>query len=655
MNHFSKVGRVVIVSILILAMLVPLFGCSDSSTTIQNGEEVSPSAPIEEQNQVEQNTQDIEESTAPDNQSPTPDQTPEVENEEPDDSESDFAMEESDDLSSTQRNSINMLNYMTVLAQEINEEQGDQLFLESAYSSLVNDIYPNAVDLQTQAQITKLMNTINNYRMIAVKRARLEYIYEQNRAQALRKAIPNPIGILSAVQSGSMLKAAAAVLYMAIDSASSYQSATSQADLQFLKDGWELDDAASAELHSSTVDALTYMLNMVRNYDLPGDYALNQESVKNFVLWSGKPDSQLVSKIAWMESHQSTYQRFGPYWLELAREYYDAGDYGNSLAAVREYESVTTRIFRKDVDYAGVLPQAIVSAKETLGTQEYIEIAGQYCSRILDNTKDSDWGLRYFAAQTYMDLYALSEDMSYLEAAYKIAFDNVNVLVDEQRSLNSAYLSDLEEIKVEKDASKREKTETRKYNKLLKEERKIALPPVNEALYLNCDLLFALVERLQKPADEQKRIEAILHENGDNLFLPVLLDNRFWFPERSAGLNSDNLDVSFDGQNLSIPAAYLTDRSVISAEITGANGEKSLDDWKVVKVKRNSSGDVSAFETVLISQTGANYSYKAGDVVKITVTPVADSPEEYFEFEYHAVSAKKLIVFNGIEFERVVE
>ncbi len=51
------------------------------------------------------------------------------------------------------------------------------------------DIYPNAVDTKTQAQITSRMDTIDGYRMIAEKRRRLEYIYEQNRAQAMRQAM----------------------------------------------------------------------------------------------------------------------------------------------------------------------------------------------------------------------------------------------------------------------------------------------------------------------------------------------------------------------------------------------------------------------------------------------------------------------------------
>ena len=75
--------------------------------------------------------------------------------------------------------------------------------------------------------------------MINVKRKRLEYLYEQNRAQALRQAIPNPVGLLSAVQSGSLLKGAVSVIYMAVDSASSYTAVSSQADLQYLQGGWE--------------------------------------------------------------------------------------------------------------------------------------------------------------------------------------------------------------------------------------------------------------------------------------------------------------------------------------------------------------------------------------------------------------------------------
>lgn len=102
-------------------------------------------------------------------------------------------------ITTTQRNSINILNYITFLSQEINDAKDSRVFLETAYSALINNTYPNAVDARTQAQITSLLDTLEGYRMITVKRERIEFIYEQNRAQALRQAIPNPLALLSVV------------------------------------------------------------------------------------------------------------------------------------------------------------------------------------------------------------------------------------------------------------------------------------------------------------------------------------------------------------------------------------------------------------------------------------------------------------------------
>ena len=563
--------------------------------------------------------------------------------------------DEDDGVTPTMRNSINMLNYMTSLTQQINEQKGNQLFLETAYNSFDN-LFPNSVDIKTQAQITSLMDTVQGYRMISVKRDRLKYIYEQNRAQALRQAIPNPIGLLSAVQSGSTLKIAASVLYMAVDSATSYQAATSQADLQFIKEGWELDDAESNELHESTKNALNYMYDMVRDYDIPGDYALNKGAVDNFVSWSGKPDSQLERKISWFETNQDTYSQFGPYWLEMAKDYYNYEDYSKCLDAVKHYESISTRIFRKDIDYATVLPMAIIAAKETMNKDDYVKCATDYCELIHENTEDKDWTLRYFVAQIYMDLYSLTKNDSYMDEAYKIARENVVVLVDEQKELNSTYLADIKESKADKDATKREKEEVKKYNKLIKEERKIAVPPVSEALYLNSDLLFALAQKRNIDTTEKRKIEAILHENGENIFLTKALDDRFWFDNMSESIDTDTIKVSYDENSFTIPASCVTDRSIIKVNITGSNGTTTLDDWTVSEVKRpKGSKDCSDFIVSFKSKTGRNYKYKDGETVTITVTPVEETSDEHMDFTYNVIETKKAVIIKDVKFERATK
>lgn len=484
----------------------------------------------------------------------------------------------------------------------------------------------------------------------------VQYIYEQNKAQALRQAIPNPMGLLSAVQSGSTLKAAASILYMAVDAKSSYDAASSQADLQFLKDGWELDDQTADELHNSTKNALNYMYNMVRDYDLPGDYALNDESVEAFVSWTAKEN--LVSKISWLESNQKTYEQFGSYWLELVKDYYDAENYAQCLDALNHYEKVSTRIFRKDLDYAQVLPMAIISARETMSENQYVEFADKYCDLILANTKkysdseDFDWSKRYFVAQIYLDLYAKTNNAAYLESAYNIAFENVNILADSQKELNKTYLAEVKQIEKKKGATKREKKEVKEYNKALKDERKIALPPVNESLYLNCDLLFALADKLDISQLEKDKIDSILHDNNKQMFLTKALDNRFWFDHKNDMVKAKDITLEFNGKKLVVPATCVTDRSSIIVSVKRGKKKHVIKDWKVKEVVRPKNSKVSDFEVTYESEKGSKYKYQDGDAITITIVPVSETPEENLVFTYNAKAEKVAFVFNHIAFER---
>ena len=551
-------------------------------------------------------------------------------------------------LTTTQRNSINMLNYITVLTQAINESSGSRVYLESAQSSLLNNIYPNAVDTKTQSQINNLWRTIDNYRMIAVKRDRLEYIYEQNRAQALRQAIPNPLGLLSAVQSGSILKGAVSVLYMAVDAKTSYDAASTQADLQHLQNGWELDDAEATELSNSQLNLLNYMLDMVRNNDFPGEYALTVDAVTDFVKW--KNETNLTRKINWFVANEETYCEFRTYWLELAKSYYLDNQYRNCLSAFEKYEEVATRIFRKDNDYAEIIPMAIVSAKSTMSKTKYVDFAEKYVAILLKNCADDDWLLRYFAAQIYVDLYGITSQRAYLAEAYDIAYENVNELVDVQIALNDAYLADIKEIKADKDASKREKQEIKEYNKYLQKKRDTELPPVNEAFYLNCDLLFALAEEMNVSYAKKNDIDVTIHENGAPVFLTEALDNRFWARKNIPAIDPDDIGVEFNGKKLLIPASCLTDRFAVTVSISGGT---VLDDWKVEKVDRpKDSADCSDFLVTLVSEKGKDYEFSAGEAITITVTPIADTPEENLQFVFDVVATKTLWVINGIEFER---
>ena len=559
------------------------------------------------------------------------------------------------DLTSKQKNAVNMLNYIMTITQEINNSKESRLYLESAYSSLINNSDPGLIDTRTQERITNILDTLEQYRMIAEKRERLRYIYEQNRAQALRQAIPDPVGLLSAVSSGNILKSAASVIYMAVDAASSYQNAVTQTDLQYLQDGWQLEDEEAQELHNSRKSTFEYMVDMVRENSLPGEYALNENAVNDFVEWKDK--TNLTSKIQWLESNESTYEKFGPFWLELAKSYYESEEYDKCLDAIKKYEGISVKIFRKDYDYAEALPMAIVSAKEIRDKNVYIQTAREYSEVILSNADGENWALRYFVAQIYLDLYKQTGSKEYLQKAYDIALNNVNVLVESQKELNLAYLSDIQEVFVNKEAEDedREKKEVKQYNKLLKAQRKVELPPVDEALYLNCDLLFALAEQLDISVDEQKKIDAILHENGEPVFLTQALDEKFWFESADKKLDVQNIDIDFDGKTLKIPAVCIADRSRITVSVDGSSGNQTFQDWTVKKVYRPKGADCSDFIVIFTSETAKKYKYESGDKIAVQITPVAESADEILEYDYKATVIQKAFAFKTISFERAAK
>lgn len=166
-------------------------------------------------------------------------------------------------------------------------------------------------------------------------------------------------------------KLAAAIVYMAVDSISSYTAYTKETDLQYLKDGWALDDDEAEVLHSSRKGTFSYMISMVRDNDLPGDLTLTENAVEELIEW--KNNDNTVGRIRFLESNQNTYQSYGGYWLILAESYYANGNYAKSLDALASYEGLEARIFRRDYELAKILPLMISAAEKIYSIHKYTD------------------------------------------------------------------------------------------------------------------------------------------------------------------------------------------------------------------------------------------------------------------------------------------
>lgn len=549
-----------------------------------------------------------------------------------------------DGLTAEQRNSIAMLNYLATLTQQINASRNSRMFLEEAYASLINNTNPEEVNELTESHLCSLLDTIEEYRVIAVKRERLEYLYNQNKAKAIREAIPNPMAVLSAATSLDVKRLVASIAYMAVDSVSSYNAYNDELDQTFLQDGWALDDEEANALHESRKYAFLFMIEMVREDNLPGELALSENAVENFVTWT--TNDNIVQRLQFLESEEDTYRGFGNYWLARAECYYELKDYENCLEAIEMYKEYQADIFRKDYYLAQIMPKSIAAASEVYSDQDYIAYAEEHLKMLVNNTESNEWALRYFAAQIYADLYTKTNDIKYLDLAYELTLNNVNFLVNEQKQLTATYLANVQEVTIPDGATKEEKNQIKEYNKALKNNRKTELPAVYEPLLLNCELLFALIEKVDVSSSERAKIDSILGVNGSNVFLTIPLVNRY-----ASGAKNIDVTATFSKTTLTIPAYCVSANSVVRVSVT-ENGKTTVyEDWTIKEVKRSDDG-FESFVVTYTSEKAKDQAWSADSTVVVEILDEAGSEYDPVVIRFK-VSKYSKFIWETVEFEQV--
>lgn len=555
-------------------------------------------------------------------------------------------------LSSIQRNSVNMLNYLVVLMQEIGASKNSRLALENIYSGLINNVSPDAVDTNTLGWINDILDGLEKYRMLTVKRERLQIIYERAQADAAKAAIPNPLSLLSAVSSQNLVQFATSVIYMAVDAATSYSSAMTAAESEYLQGGWELDDEESEQIHQDHKEIFTNTVETVSEYSLPGSLALTEESVDDFVTWQ---EYKVENRIRFFEKNADVYCALGEYWLLLARSYQEHGDVKKCVKAVETYEELSTGILRRDYSYAKTLSLALAAVADAQDGS-FADHAEKWADAILANCSGGDWALRYYAAQTYIALAAETGDARFLSRAYETALDNANELIPEQRTLNSVYLSPVEKLDGASGmpwASEEEK-EKESYNKMLEAERKVALAPLYEPLVMNLELLRAVA--VERPdAIQGSSPEEIIHSDG-SLFLIDGLDERYASPNET--YMPDSSGISYDCAEVRVPAALVTMSAKMTSVVNGANGAKTVSDWALDRVERGKDDDPSTFVAVYKSEQGKDAGYSDGCAVELTVEPWPEKDMPKIQVAFKCASSKKMpwdnlaVWDDGYSFER---
>ena len=535
-------------------------------------------------------------------------------------------------LSSEDKNDLTLLNYLVMLSTRINNEDNNRLYLDNIYRQLENNSNPAALnDDEAFSYLTTLFDTISKYKIVNKKRERLSYIYNQNKANTIYEALPNPIGVLSAATSNDKKKLIATIVYMAINAKTSYDSANNRLDMKYLQDNWELDDEQEAVIVENTKATIQTRRDIVKRIGVEGSASISPDGIKEFL--SKTKTKNYQEKVSWLETQKDTYYAFGDYWLEIADAYYRnasennvLSDYAKCINAIKEYENLSIKFLNKQHELARVLPLVIDSIESSGSNQRNYSEIEHYCELIIKNvgTDDDEWDLKYFAAQTYLSLYNETNNVRYLQNAYNIAYESTLNLIDKQKDKNKEFLSDLKLEEVPKKAKtkqeKSDKKDIENFNKLLKEERKKATPPIYAPLLVTCDLLFKTADLLKINQSEKEKIDRVLHHNNEDLFLIEQIDDLFRYKKKER----PERKLVFDGKTLIIPACYTSNQPRIEFKVIDNKGKVKIScyDFDLERVERNDNGIIDSIFSEYTSPTIKKYKFDIGDIVDIVVYPM---------------------------------
>lgn len=161
------------ITILLLLLVFLLGGCGSNPTTTESDSTIPMETGSQDESTFEKtDNEDTEEVNLPPAENQEMESTENTIESDITEEEEKKAQEELDKQEAeekallTKTNSISMLNYLTVIAEEVHQSSNSRLFLEEASFSLLNNLYPNAVDKTTQTHISNMVRNIDELRIL---------------------------------------------------------------------------------------------------------------------------------------------------------------------------------------------------------------------------------------------------------------------------------------------------------------------------------------------------------------------------------------------------------------------------------------------------------------------------------------------------------
>ncbi|MDR0429544.1 MAG: hypothetical protein LBH58_03580 [Tannerellaceae bacterium] len=169
-----------------------------------------------------------------------------------------------------------------------------------------NNANPSVIDTQTQGYLNSLMDSIDGLRLVTIQREKVQFIYENQQAQALSQAMPNPLYLL-ALRDKKPLDIIITAILMTVDSSVRYNTAQNNARANLILANFDIQKEELIPLSNLKKDYFNHVINITRINNLDGSESLSQESIERFVNYLLDTNKQRARE--WLEQNRALYTK----------------------------------------------------------------------------------------------------------------------------------------------------------------------------------------------------------------------------------------------------------------------------------------------------------------------------------------------------------
>lgn len=451
--------------------------------------------------------------------------------------------------------------------------------------------------------LTFFQEDVYRYMSIAIKRERLQYIFNQRKSMQMASLVPNAFSVATvAFSAGSPLKVAIAIAGTALNSATSYVQNKKNQELELLQSQWELDDEAWNAFNNLYTGIRSHLTNMANEYGFGNEDFVSSNTIRSFIKQMDKNRERPKDRILIGKEYENELGSYPEYWRTMALAYFEDEKYEDALFCIDKYEEWYLQVFYHDFDNTHLLmvkaycldaimqdpiekakvledivDKIIVSQKTTPdSTQQYY--CYLVCRNLANYTGDSKYldkawtilgDLLYNNARQYENDLKSYFNLDYVDKGEKEIdklieeYDTKIANLKEQKSnTKTPEKRDNIDLNINKLNDKKEELNTNK--KQLDVSVKKQLPP-SEAF------IIALTKEFKDLSRELGKTNTFDYQLRMDILKEVMKDDYFWCAYLGESLKSVDIEASFkdkskvlffgsnqDKMEFSIPLSYFT-------------------------------------------------------------------------------------------------